>query len=485
MGSCVSAANHRTVVDQSRAHAARVESLQVSLNEVQSRLATSSAEQRRCNELLASQQQSSTAALSTAQDEIFDLRTKLDENRQTHVKDMREMVQTHEKQIKHMESSSSTMKAHFLKQIDDISNRLHDHQTNTQQTLAQLNNQQSLTSRLQEQLVEAVERIADLEDENQTLSERNATLHRDFTASEDRLQLYADKLRRLTATMRKSVDADEEFGWDDDDEQLVTECESVVSGMSSPAMSPISGGASNSVFTYTQNTEAASDEDMEHHVFTSGTLSAEDEEENFADWGHATASFLADDIDDEIPDSSERDAVSNLLSIERQSTKRSTRAASGEYGYGDEPSPAPKEWVPPGDIVGWAVDQLGARVHVQRYGSGVLRWVGTVQDTGAQQCGVELDVASGKHDGAVASYRYFDCASPHGVLVDAAHVSLMTDAAAAVGRQHHVGPSMQHRKYPIGEASLHGRPWSSVLDDGGVDGDTVESGNGNEGALDC
>eukprot|EP00041_Stephanoeca_diplocostata_P033237 m.1094074 g.1094074 ORF g.1094074 m.1094074 type:complete len:114 (+) comp24299_c1_seq1:1805-2146(+) len=81
--------------------------------------------------------------------------------------------------------------------------------------------------------------------------------------------------------------------------------------------------------------------------------------------------------------------------------------------------------------------------------------------------------------------RYFDCTSPHGVLVDAAHVSLMTDAAAAVGRQHHVGPSMQHRKYPIGEASLHGRPWSSVLDDGGVDGDTVESGNGNEGALDC
>lgn len=33
-------------------------------------------------------------------------------------------------------------------QIDDITRRLNDYQTNSQQTLAQLNNQQSLTSQL-------------------------------------------------------------------------------------------------------------------------------------------------------------------------------------------------------------------------------------------------------------------------------------------------------------------------------------------------
>lgn len=36
---------------------------------------------------------------------------------------------------------------------------------------------------------------------------------------------------------------------------------------------------------------------------------------------------------------------------------------------------------------------------------GVLRWVGAVHGTGITHCGVELDVASGVHDGAIDGFR--------------------------------------------------------------------------------
>ncbi|KPU73136.1 uncharacterized protein Dana_GF14794, isoform B [Drosophila ananassae] len=70
---------------------------------------------------------------------------------------------------------------------------------------------------------------------------------------------------------------------------------------------------------------------------------------------------------------------------------------------------------------------VGDRVIVSSgFGSrpGLLRYLGETQFAPGNWCGVELDEASGKNDGAVDGIRYFDCKPKYGVFVPIAKVSL-------------------------------------------------------------
>ncbi|XP_023032481.2 restin homolog isoform X1 [Drosophila willistoni] len=70
---------------------------------------------------------------------------------------------------------------------------------------------------------------------------------------------------------------------------------------------------------------------------------------------------------------------------------------------------------------------VGDRVIVSSgFGSrpGILRYLGETQFAPGNWCGVELDEASGKNDGAVDGIRYFECKPKYGVFVPIAKVSL-------------------------------------------------------------
>ncbi|XP_030564895.1 restin homolog isoform X9 [Drosophila novamexicana] len=70
---------------------------------------------------------------------------------------------------------------------------------------------------------------------------------------------------------------------------------------------------------------------------------------------------------------------------------------------------------------------VGDRVIVSSgFGSrpGILRYLGETQFAPGNWCGVELDEASGKNDGAVDGIRYFECKPKFGVFVPIAKVSL-------------------------------------------------------------
>ncbi|XP_026844180.1 restin homolog isoform X1 [Drosophila persimilis] len=70
---------------------------------------------------------------------------------------------------------------------------------------------------------------------------------------------------------------------------------------------------------------------------------------------------------------------------------------------------------------------VGDRVIVSSgFGSrpGVLRYLGETSFAPGNWCGVELDEASGKNDGAVDGIRYFECKPKYGVFVPIAKVSL-------------------------------------------------------------
>ncbi|XP_043069816.1 restin homolog isoform X9 [Drosophila bipectinata] len=70
---------------------------------------------------------------------------------------------------------------------------------------------------------------------------------------------------------------------------------------------------------------------------------------------------------------------------------------------------------------------VGDRVIVSSgFGSrpGLLRYLGETQFAPGNWCGVELDEASGKNDGAVDGIRYFECKPKYGVFVPIAKVSL-------------------------------------------------------------
>ncbi|KAH8298303.1 hypothetical protein KR018_001927, partial [Drosophila ironensis] len=70
---------------------------------------------------------------------------------------------------------------------------------------------------------------------------------------------------------------------------------------------------------------------------------------------------------------------------------------------------------------------VGDRVIVSSgFGSrpGLLRYLGETKFAPGNWCGVELDEASGKNDGAVDGIRYFDCKPKYGVFVPIAKVSL-------------------------------------------------------------
>ncbi|XP_034125409.1 restin homolog isoform X15 [Drosophila guanche] len=70
---------------------------------------------------------------------------------------------------------------------------------------------------------------------------------------------------------------------------------------------------------------------------------------------------------------------------------------------------------------------VGDRVIVSSgFGSrpGILRYLGETSFAPGNWCGVELDEASGKNDGAVDGIRYFECKPKYGVFVPIAKVSL-------------------------------------------------------------
>ncbi|XP_017025635.1 restin homolog isoform X17 [Drosophila kikkawai] len=70
---------------------------------------------------------------------------------------------------------------------------------------------------------------------------------------------------------------------------------------------------------------------------------------------------------------------------------------------------------------------VGDRVIVSSgFGSrpGILRYLGETQFAPGNWCGVELDEASGKNDGAVDGIRYFECKPKYGVFVPIAKVTL-------------------------------------------------------------
>jgi len=80
------------------------------------------------------------------------------------------------------------------------------------------------------------------------------------------------------------------------------------------------------------------------------------------------------------------------------------------------------------DLARRPVDEscLGARVYVQGYGMGVLRFYGRHQDPAKGiRAGVEMDLPVGRNNGTVGGYAYFICEPKHGVLVAARKVSLL------------------------------------------------------------
>ena len=64
--------------------------------------------------------------------------------------------------------------------------------------------------------------------------------------------------------------------------------------------------------------------------------------------------------------------------------------------------------------------KIGARCTVETLGKGYVRFVGPIGvRAGNDWVGVELDDATGKHDGSTGGFRGFVCATGHGVYVKA------------------------------------------------------------------
>jgi len=64
------------------------------------------------------------------------------------------------------------------------------------------------------------------------------------------------------------------------------------------------------------------------------------------------------------------------------------------------------------------VISVGTRVVCKgRYSGGVVRFVGSTHFADGEWLGVELDLALGKHDGAVRGQRYFTCRPKHGLFL--------------------------------------------------------------------
>ena len=62
-------------------------------------------------------------------------------------------------------------------------------------------------------------------------------------------------------------------------------------------------------------------------------------------------------------------------------------------------------------------NDVGARVMVEGYCEGVVRFFGPHQSKPGMRAGVELDKPIGLNDGVVGGHPYFKCAPNHGVLV--------------------------------------------------------------------
>ena len=94
-----------------------------------------------------------------------------------------------------------------------------------------------------------------------------------------------------------------------------------------------------------------------------------------------------------------------------------------DEGYGVLCSPAQIELsndtptpVQPSSIVGLTTADIGRPCVVAQFGPGMVRFVGKHAGHSQPRVGIELDDATGKHDGSVGGFRYFKCDRGHGLL---------------------------------------------------------------------
>ena len=297
------------------------------------------------------------------------------------------------------------MKQQYTATIDDLQRQLAEHQRGQRETTEIVSKRESENARLTTRLAEAVTTITNLEESVSILEQENG----DLQALVDAL---SDRLRRLTTNIRNSVDlstvrfsvdlsdvdTESNFGWGEADEQLFTECETVV------AASPSALTGANSEPSSVAHSPASPDDydrtprqsqrrkgprkrpplpGAPHTPpHSTGATSVVSGVKN----GGVDAGPPVDISAVPVPRPRSQPIVGDVFSfappLPARSAERPTSepAALSQRGNGVDGSHGgvlPFVSVPCTSVPGWDVKKIGTRVTVLRYGEGTLRYAMT------------------------------------------------------------------------------------------------------------
>ena len=107
-----------------------------------------------------------------------------------------------------------------------------------------------------------------------------------------------------------------------------------------------------------------------------------------------------------------------------------TKSKARKKASANRSKPEQKSRMPMSNVPGWAVRDVGKPCIVRGVGSGIVRFVGLLDELNEPRVGVEMNKQKGNHNGTVGCRKYFECKDGHGLLTHPANVFMPKNSAA-------------------------------------------------------